>query len=177
MNNPPYILVEEFGKVVSEVKAALNLTNLNYLYGYLSEINETLAQDSKAGGTFAQNKYPLIWLVQPFTIDRKLPGYYGETKLQVFIINGSKQDWKAPQRMENNFKPVIYPIYEELFTQLRIASDVFEGINIDDHSFTDRPYWGTDQQKAIDDVFDCREISGLSLKVQDKQNCIISNNF
>ena len=177
MNNPAYILVEEFGKVVGKVKVALALPNLNYLYGYLSEIRETLAQDSIAGGTFAQNKYPLVWLVQPFTIDRNQPGYYGQTKLQVFIINGSDMNWKAAQRMDNNFKPVIYPIYEELFKQLRVASDVFEGINLDFHSITDRPYWGEDQQKAIDDVFDCREISGISLKVQDKQNCITLNNF
>ena len=171
MNKPAYILVEEFGKVVSEVKAALNLPNLNYLYGYLSEVKETLAQDSKAGGAFAQSKYPLVWLVQPFTIDRNLPGYYGQTKLQFFIINGSQMNWKADQRMANNYVPIIYPIYEEMFTQLRRASNVFEGLEIDTHSVTDRYYWGEEQRQAIDDTFDCREVNNLSLKIQDKKNC------
>ena len=30
---------------------------------------------------------------------------------------------------------------------------MFEIVNIADHSYTDRPYWGEDQQKAINDVF------------------------
>lgn len=175
IDNPPYDLVTEVGKIVSLVKTTLNLTNLNYLYGYLNEIKETLAQDSKSVA-FRSKKYPLVWLVEPFTIVKGEEGIYGSTNLNILIINGSDKNWKAAQRRENNFNPIIHPIYSEFLKQIKIASDVFTTDNTPKHSLTDRYYWG-EENKIIDDVFDCSEISQLQLKINNKQNCIISNSF
>lgn len=176
MNNPPYLIVEEFAGAVSEVKAALNLANLNYLYGYLSEVKERLTNDSKTA-EYREKKYPLIWLVEPFTVVGGGSGKAGSTSLQFFIINGSTTGWTREQRTQNNYKPLIIPIYHELLRQIQVKSEVFEIVNIADHTYTDRPYWGTDQQNAINDVFDCREINGLKINIADKQNCTIKSNF
>ena len=176
MNTPPYILVDEFAAIVTATKVALGLPNINYMYGYLSEVRENLAQATTAGGNFATTKFPLVWLVQPFTIERGENGMFGDTRVNVLIITGSDINWKAKQRMDNNYKPIIYPIYEELLNQINIASDVFEGVTIREHSFTDRYYWGGGD-KVIDDIFDCSEISGLTLRIQDKQNCTITKNL
>lgn len=170
MNKPPYLIVEEFATVVSEVKAALSLANLNYLYGYLSEVKERLANDSKTV-EFREKKYPLIWLVEPFTVKSGGPNNAGNTSLQFFIINGSTIGWTREQRTNNNYKPVIIPIYHELLKQIQVKSDVFEIVNITNHSYTDRPFWGKEQQNAIDDVFDCREINGLEINIANKKNC------
>lgn len=62
MNKPEYILVDEVGSVVTAVKAALSLTVLNYQYGYVTELKETLATFDKSEA-FADKKFPLIYLV------------------------------------------------------------------------------------------------------------------
>lgn len=158
--------------IVAAVKASLSLPVLNYQYGYVSELRETLAQMNVVSST----KYPLVWLVQPFTISRVNGGYYGDVTLRMFIIQETVKTYKATERMANTFKPVIYPVYRELIDQILFRSDLFDG-TMDSHiphSVTDRYYWGEEQSKALNDVFDCMEISNLKLKISNKQNCSIN---
>ena len=174
MNKPAYKLVEEFGKVVSEVKAALNLPNLNYLYGYLSEIRETLAQDSKAGGSFAAGKYPLVWLVQPFTITKGDFGIYGTANnVRILIINATDKNWKAYQREQFNYKPIIDPIAQQLQLQIN-KHKAFYNVGTESLKLkeTDRYFWGENQQQTtIDDFFDCKELSEMTIKIKNNINC------
>lgn len=170
MNKPAYIVVDEVAKVIEAVKTSLSLPNLNYLYGYLSEVNETLIQDSKTE-EYRSKKYPLVWLVQPFEVQRKTLGVYGTIQsLRLIIINGSDKNWKAPQRMENNFKPVLYPIYESLLDRFA-KSKAFSIVGTPQSSFTDRYYWGAEQQEALNDVFDCMDITINDLKIKNNLNC------
>lgn len=172
MNNPEYILVDEIGAVVAAVKSALALPELNYQYGYHTELKETLAAYDKTA-TYAAKKFPLIWLAQPFTITRDNFLYFGKANnLEVFIINESTQAKKASQRMTDNFKEVIYPIYRELIKQLAksIAFQESTASSIE-HKLTDRYYWGEEQQKIIADVFDCSHVSGLRLTIRNNKNC------
>jgi hypothetical protein len=182
LNNPEYILTDEFGikdangeltgGVLFKVKQALNLTVLNYQYGDVEELNQTLIQYNQTPD-FAAKKFPLVWLMQPFTILRGEKGFYGSVDgLKIFIINSSVQAWKAPERMANNFKPVIYPIYRELMKQLD-RHKAFESSYHRKHKFTDRYYWGEAQQSVLNDVVDCSEISNIELKIKDNPNCLI----
>lgn len=178
MNNPEYILVDEMEIVVSAVKAVLNLPVLNYQYGYVIELNETLMQYNNDPNN-RDKKFPLVWLAEPFDIPRGEAGFYGRTdELNIFIINGSDKNWKAKQRMENNFKSIIYPIYRELLNQL-ILSDAFQESDIEKikHKTTNRYYWGEQQQSVLNDVVDCMKISQLKLTLKNKQNCTILKNF
>ena len=171
MNNPEYILVDEIGTVVAAVKTALNLPVLNYQYGYVNELKETLASYDKTA-TYAVQKFPLVYLVQPFTITRGNFRYFGKANnLEIFIINETVQDKKATQRMTDNFKPVIYPIYRQLIKQFAKAKPFAEAVpGRIVHKTTDLYYWGEDQQsKMINEVFDCMLINGLNLTI--KNNC------
>lgn len=181
MNNPEYILVDVFGTkdnkdqltggVLHQVKVALNLSVLNYQYGYITELNETLAQWNK-NPDFAPLKFPLVWLAQPFTINRTNDGYYGSVEdLRIFIIYGTTKDLKAYQRMDQNFKTVIYPIYRELVNQLENHPAIVRELAGRKHKFTDRYYWGEQQQSVLNDVVDCSEIRNLQLKIHNNQNC------
>lgn len=160
--------------IVSAVKTALALPTLNYQYGYVSELRETLAQMNEKD--FVQLKYPLVWLCQPFTISRVNYGYYGDAALRIFIIQESAKNLKATERMAQTFKPVIYPIYRGILAQILSRGDLFDGLLGDhlEHSVTDRYYWGEEQSKALNDVFDCMEISNLKVKISNKQNCSIN---
>jgi len=174
MNHPEYFLVDEIGTLVKNLNTKLAF-DINYQYGYLMELQNTLKEYSKTI-EFSAKKYPLVWLVQPFTINRKDGGYYGDTTLRIFIIQESEKGLKASERMQQTFKPVLYPIYRELINQILNAGNIFDGLMGDNlqHNVTDRYYWGEDQQNIINDVFDCMEISNLKLKISNKQNCSIN---
>lgn len=170
MNNPEYILVDELALVVAKVKAALSLPVLNYQYGYVEELNETLSQWSKSKD-HASLKFPLIWVMQPFVIARGDKGFYGSVEgLKIFLINSTDPTLKAPERMTNNFKAVIYPIYRELMEQIN-RHKAFESSYNRKHKFTDRYYWGEQQRSVLNDAVDCSEISALELKIKDNPNC------
>lgn len=170
MNNPEYILVDELEKVVTKVKAALKLPVLNYQYGYVEELNETLGQWSNSR-EHASLKFPLIWVMQPFTIARGEKGIYGNVEgLRIFIITDSTKTQKAAERMAGNFKTIIYPIYRELMVQIN-THKAFQSSYDRKHKFTDRYYWGEAQQSVLNDVVDCGEISNIELKIQNNQNC------
>lgn len=181
MNNPEYILVDVFGTkdandqltggILYQVKEALALPVLNYQYGYVTELNETLNQWN-VDPDYAPLKFPLVWLAQPFVINRTNNGYYGTVEdLKIFILHGTTPDLKAYQRMDANFKTVIYPIYRELINQLENHPAIVRQLGVRSHRFIDRYYWGEAQQSVLNDVVDCSEIRNLQLQIHNNQNC------
>jgi hypothetical protein len=174
MNNPEFYMVDEIGTLIADAGTNLGIA-INYQYGYLMELQNTLKEYSKTV-EYSSKKYPLVWLVQPFSINRKDVTYYGDTTLRLFIIQESEKGLKASERMAQTFKPVIYPIYRELLKQITNNGVLFDGLMGDHvpHTVTDRYYWGEDQQNIINDVFDCLEISNMRLKISNKQNCSIN---
>lgn len=174
----PYILVDEFGTkdsgglltggILKKVQTARSLPVLNYQYGYIEELNETLKQYTQ-NDRFEALKFPLIWLAQPFFIDRNKSNlYFGDTRnLSIFIIMQTSANYKAQDRMTNVFKPILYPIYLELLNQIRKESTVFDNEYIIEHTLVDRYFWG-EQQMYLNDKVDCIEISGMKLKINNK---------
>jgi hypothetical protein len=171
LNNPEYFLVDIFKELVDAAKVALNLPNLNYQFGYVDELKDTLIQWSKTE-EFASKKYPLIWLRQPFRLRRNEPqGYYGTAdNISFFIINEANKEQKAKDRVVANFKPVLYPIYREMLNQINNHPAIGLEYNRG-HVLVDRYYWGDKQQEEITDVVDCIEVSELKLIIHDNQNC------
>lgn len=173
MNDPAYILVEVFAEIAATVKTNLALPVLNYQFGYLDELNETLKQYSE-NATDAAKKYPLIWLVQPFTVDKtdRIDGaFYGTTKVRVVLFMHTDKVYKAKQRMDNVFKPVLIPIYSELLKQMdnHLAIVTKYGQRI--HQYTERYYWGVAQQENFNDAVDCIDIVNLEIDVNNNSNC------
>jgi hypothetical protein len=171
LNQPPYIITEVGSGIVAAVAAKLD-TPVNYLYGYVKELNETLVQYNGSRNLF-DKKFPLIWLAQPFTITAgKIIQYYGEIdELRLFIITGSTKNWKASERMEKNYKPILYAIFYELINQMALAK-AFIGYQAKmSYKVTDRYYWGEDQQNVLNDVVDIMEVKFFNIKIQNNLNC------
>ncbi len=177
MNQPPYILVDVLKECAEATRISLGLPVLNYQYGYITELNETLNQYAKTV-EFQTKKFPLIWIRQPFTLARNSEAFLGRVNdLTFFIMSTSNKTAKAHERMELTFKPTLYPIYDEFLSQMdnHIALS-YDGQSAK-HDVIDRYYWGTEQQSYLTDVVDCMEIRNMQIKVNNNSNCITFKNF
>lgn len=177
MNNPEYILTDEMATVVAAVKTALSLSVLNYQYGYVKELNETLKQWEQDPLKF-DKKFPLVWLQEPFIVTRGQKNFYGISDTNLFIIKNTTKEWKAAERMTNNYLPELFPIYRELINQI-IISEAFENETAEDfpHTITKGYYWGEDQKLVLNDAVDCIRIGGLKLRIKNNINCTILKTF
>lgn len=183
------VIVEEFGLKDSndllvsgplfDVKTNLVLPVLNYQYGYIRELNETLIQYT-SNDAFLPLKFPLVWLEQPFTVVRnEAPGYFGRIeRLRFFICQQTDVNYKARQRMDLIFKPILYPIYWELLNGIDLSLAFLTQSRYQiQHSFTDRYYWGEEQQDNLADKIDCMVCTFNNLIVAHKQICIPFKSF
>lgn len=180
----PYILVDEFGildangllvsGIMKAVQDALKLPVLNYQYGYIDELNETLEQYALTQ-QFDSLKYPLVWLAQPFRVKREDPLVYGETKdAMLFFIHQTSPEYKAKDRMKNIFKPTLYPLYLETLNQIKLSS-VFDNAYSLPHEVVDYYFYGDEEsgtykgnKSHLNDVIDCLQVTNLKLKINHK---------
>lgn len=171
MTDTQFILTDELETVVAAVKAALGISVLNYQYGEVEELNETLKQFEQDPNKY-DLKFPLIWVAEPYQVKRGDPSIFGTADVNVFVINSTQKTWKAKERMENNFKPVILPIYREFLKQIEVsmAFDHPYG-RVPEHTTVNRYYLGENRQSTLNDVVDAMKISGLKLRISEKQNC------
>ncbi len=173
INNPPYIITEVFTEIVAAISVKLNNvlnTNVHSYYGYIEEVNSTLMQMNKSPDHF-DKKYPLIWLKQPFTISSGLNTIYGKAEdLEMFIIASSDANYKAKDRMEKIYKPILYPILKELFTEMA-KHKAFLGYQVDQKfKITDRYFWGESQKSVLNDVCDTIHVRFTDVKINNKKN-------
>lgn len=187
MNKPEYILVDELGTkdsngnlvsgLLYDVKQALGLSVLNYQYGYITELNETLKQwASSPDDNFSGKRYPLVWFAEPVDITRGIPGIYGRLDNgYLFIVNSTQKDWKAADRMTNNFKTILYPIYREILNQF-ILNSVFDHTDVEqiEHRVSNRYFW---DNAELNDAVDTIRISGLKLRIANNTNYSILTNL
>lgn len=142
-------------------------------YGHYAEVVRNLT--SKEGGITTKNKmYPLIWLVMDF--EESFGGIDGEycdlPAIQMFIAMPSKPDISTDERMQKNFFPRLYPIYEELMNQIAL-SGYFDAVDPADiiHKRILRPYWGGQDANGngtanlFNDFIDAIQIRNMTLKV------------
>lgn len=178
-----YIITDEMEVICNAVKAALNVpsgsfTVLNYQYGYVQELNETL-QQWENDPVQQPLKFPLVWLAEPYNVDHSNPDLPGGTvDLELFIINKSGKTWKAEERMNANFKPVIYPIYNQLLNQLAISP--VTGVTSTDlikHKYSNRYYFGENNRSVLNDVVDCMRVSISKLPLSEKADCNTFSNI
>jgi hypothetical protein len=175
----PVYIVDIFRDIVSEVSTALttqlkevnkDITGVHYLAGHHTEVKARLA-----GLSTTQSKkfdrYPLIALFQDFVESRaNSGGYFSETTLQLMVLHHTNKDSYTEDRYNKVFKPILYPIYEELLR--RIAKQpkhiATYGPNNLVHDKIDRPHWGNPDMYGpngyiLSDVLDGIEIRNLKL--------------
>lgn len=176
-----YVIVDEVKNLVAKVSAKLTpalvaldpaITGVHFEHGHIAEIVETLRQKNKVEEE-RYTKYPLVALVQDFPEDvTGAAGIQAEPVLRLLIVNQSEPSYKASERLALNFKPILYPIYDELLEQFR-KSVVFMGYDVPPHRKTDRLYWGREAligtaANIFEDWVDCIELTNLKLKVKSK---------
>lgn len=174
MNQPPYIIEEEIGAAVEATRVSLALDNLNYIFGYFNEVNQTIEQNSKVVD-LAKLIYPCVILKLNFTLDHSQWGWFGFTRgLDIIIMTDTKVDYIAKQRLDINFKPTLIPIELELLKQIgkRKAFDNHWPDRMKYQSISGY-FWGNEQKAVLTDTVDSKIIRGLELKVNNNPNCLV----
>lgn len=179
MEVQPVFIQDVLEPIVAEVSTKLltklqlfdpNITAVHYDYGHPLEIIETLSE--KSGSDFTYQKYPLVALFLDADLQRgREIGKYGKFKLHMAIIRGTDPIYKAKERDDFNFKPVLMPIYLEFIKQLK-ASREFSILDesMIPHDPINRYYWGKqglygNEGNIFNDHVDCIEIKNLELNL------------
>lgn len=176
-------IVDLFGEVVNKVNDNLVsdlkekdelITGVHYMHGHILEIINILTQKDQSE-EYRFKKYPLVALLQDF--EERQTYEYVEANLNVLIIKGTMEDYTAGQRYDFNFRPFLYPIYQELLKQLSktgyILSYAPQRIH---HTKIDRVFWGAQGRYGNtanigNDFLDAIEIKNLKLKFI-KEKCL-----
>jgi hypothetical protein len=140
---------------------------LHYEFGHPIEIDQTLTAWSKTPDN-SKVKYPLLALFTDFEEQKGTQaGIMSEVKLELIIATMTLPGYTAPQRMENTFVPILYPLYS-YFIKSVCKSGYFANITQTSlrHTKTDRMFWGRNQKAAFGDYVDAIHIQNLELKVK-----------
>lgn len=170
------ILVDLFADLVNQVQFDLmnngyfdNVQKPFFHYGTtLNMINELLDKDNAH-----VDKFPLIYLSQPFTEDYNTDSMsvlYNAT-VEIFIINHTNPNYTISDRYSEVFDPILYPIYESLMNNLtHYRGFMFDLKTPPTHSKEDLPHWGNGQANFVNDLIDAIHITNLIIPVS-KTNC------
>lgn len=186
MSYRPIYIVDIFADIVTRTSAQLLAdgtiaTGVNYLYGHPLEILDSLQKLTKIASSQG-NRYPLVALFQDFDEVRGKDDTIEFTvSLNLIIASLTKPEYKAADRYKYNFKPILYPIYEELITQIKVSRYFKDPMTQYSHKKTDRMYWGRNglfgkDGSVYNDFIDAIEIQDLELKVK-PLNCFINVNY
>lgn len=164
----PIYVVEEVAAVVAAVAARL-ATPVYYFFGHLREIT-TRFQELTNSTTDKDKMFPCVVLFTDIPVrQNQPPGTYGTASLNLIIANFTQQNYTAQQRLDNNFKPVLYPIKKEFFRQMERHLQ-FTYPNEISYTEIDRYYYGAtvDSKNQFNDFIDCIEIQNLQVIIKNK---------
>lgn len=179
LNDPEYIPVDELGSVAAKVKVNLALPVLNYQYGYIKELDETLLQWEKNPAD-APNRFPLIWVEEPFNVvSGQSAAYYGKIEvLRVFVMNQTEKQLKSEERMTKNFKPIILPIIRDFLKEIDLSIAFHtQGVERIERTTQNRYYWGESQASVLTTPIDCTIVTIRNLMIANNSNCTPASSF
>lgn len=165
-------------KQLQSKKQRVPCNEVFYLFGTASEIN-TMLLEKNNDSTRKYRKYPLVMLNIP-SPDELRAGLVNDS-LNIAIVTETEKGIKTEDRMEQNFKKVLFPLYD-LFVKAvqNVGIFVWEGER--DSLPGQRivvPYWGTkvdpstpNPANKFSDPLDAIELVDLKLN-QTINNCNI----
>lgn len=179
---PEVRIVEIIRKVVTRVSVRKltylktidpSITGIQYQFGHLQDVRERLQAQTLADPTM--RRYPLIWLIEDFDIDYGEIGLNGVSDIRIMILHTTEKDYTRQQREDKVILPILIPIYNEFFVQLR-AIGSFMQYGPFRHTRIDRPHWGNPAEWGnkgylFDEPLDGIEISDLDLQIY-LANCL-----
>lgn len=185
MNERRYI-VDILRDILAEISTELlpqlqayepSIQGVWYEYGHPIEILETLAQKDQAA-SFVFTKYPLVALFTDIEESKGTLGQYSTATLNLCVIHQTDPNYKAAERTQKTFKPVIHPIVDAIIERIA-ESQYFNDYDPDQirRSETDHYYWGTHavmggQANFGNDFWDATE---LRITVNLSPFCILNN--
>lgn len=143
-----------------------------YLYGHRLEIVNLIKQQ-QSDPTLQLTRFPLIALkldTPAGTVNGNMINY----NLNIAIITSTEKGYTAKERLENVFKPVLYPLYDEFFKQLkRCGHFTWPAIGLfrPPHTKIDRFFYGTlSEEKNVKNLFDdpIDAVELIDLKINSK---------
>lgn len=153
-----------------EAETGLDFTGLSwkalapyYEYGTPKEVSNTLSK--KINDIFVHQKYPLIWLLIDIKSSYTISGY--TAPLDIVICNYTVPTYKAAERTEKNFEPILYPLLDR-FERAVIDSKLVSVLS-PEYSQIDHYYWGKEgiyghDGNIFNDHIDAIEINDFNMK-------------
>lgn len=143
---------------------------------HLVEVLENLQQLDASN--LSALKFPLVILLcdVPERIGgrRASRGQYQYARCNIIIATSTVSTFKQPERLEKNFKPVLYPIYYALLRAIQYSkyTSVYNSAELE-HTKTDRYSWGKEaiygnKGNIANDYIDAIEIKDLDVKISNK---------
>lgn len=174
-------IYDQFAVIVAHTAAKLGYA-VRYEWGHPLEISDILKSLSKMP-TKAETKFPLVAL---FTDIQEIKGdssaIQAEVKLHLIIAINTLSKYSSRERLEINFKPKLYPIYNQLLKSICQQGFYVEGVPGSlEHNYYDRFRYGktgiySNTGEIFQDKIDCVEIENLKLTVL-KQYCKTNRNL
>lgn len=154
--------------VIAELKAYNALIQaINFVPGTEGEINEVLTLMSQQGSTDGK-QWPLFALLFSFREQHgQIVGVDNTADLNIIIARRGNNTDKTPARYNNNFRPVLYPIYLEFLNQLYL-SPVFITNTPDyiPHEKWDFPYYNAERDTNVFNSY----VDAIQVKIKLKIN-------
>lgn len=154
--------------VLPELQAKRDwIEQVNFEVGTAAEITEMLALKSQQP-TLEPKRFPLIGLFIPIIESRgRQFDIYGVENVRIVIAVNTPPGIRTPERLEDNFKPILYPIYLEFMNQLYLDKRTIARTSGDfEHTKTDWPYYDTEEKaNAFGTYIDAIEIRNLQLNI------------
>jgi hypothetical protein len=149
-----------------------------FSYGHYADVIKELKQKDESI-SLKGNKYPLIWLVMDFT-ERKGKSIAEQCELpnlQLLIATPTDINQSVIDRINNNFKPILYPIYNELMLQIANSGYFTQSVvSKIEHDKIDRPYWGgggndgsNGSANLFNDYIDAIQIRSMTLNLKKRK--------
>jgi hypothetical protein len=143
-----------------------------YMFGHRQEIANRLNMKDK-DKLYKFQKYPLFVLRLDFPED-VTADYVHNVSLNMAILAFTDKNYRAEDRYEFIFKPILMPLYFEFFEALQNSSELMN-IGRIEHTKIDRMYFGVEELSRntahiFNDPLDAIELQNLNLKLLDN-NC------
>jgi len=140
-----------------------------FIPGHPVEINNRL-MDKNDDKVYKYKKYPLIAL----RLDIQEPPKNGiaNYNLNLAFMNFTDENYNAEQRIENVFKPILWPLYDLFFEELEKSGKFFWTTTgmafLPEHNPVERPFWGKasenkNDESVFEDPLDAIEILNLRI--------------
>lgn len=120
-----------------------------YDYGVPLEIVNKLKLKSDA-----TKKYPLIWYLIDGSVKQEVGTKYTGCNITLVICNETNSSFSAKQRYENNFVPVLRPLYDALMIRFK-KSLLVRSHERFPHNYYENLFWGKEGLYGhVGNVFD-----------------------